>query len=138
MRKLNRAVLFSFSLFVFVSCKKDIGIDNSPSTPDETINVRIAANQSYSLDLGNTINVSITRQASHFLLSETLINNETGNRIYNYIPSDGFAGNDEVVLLAAPASTNSVSENNSGCPSRNESAPSTSIKYISLKITVGN
>src|SRR5258705_13850794 len=118
MRK--HTLLMFFLLIVsifFLSCSKKDASDNTVmSVPDETIRVKIAPNQSYQLDLSNAGTVSISRQAIHFSVSETMVNNENGIPFYKYIPVTDFTGNDEVVLLSTKTEANNPSGNSAGCP----------------------
>jgi hypothetical protein len=140
MRRLILFPLFSLGWLVFFSsCKKDPPDTMVISTPDQTINVKIAPNQSYQMDLTNAGTVSISRQAIHFIVSEAIVNNENGIPVYKYIPATDFTGNDEVVLLSTIPVVNYSAGNSGGCPgSNNTYSTSVSTKYIRLKITVGN
>jgi hypothetical protein len=90
------------------------------------------------MDLSNAGTVSILRQAIHFSVSETIVNNENGSQVYKYIPAKDFTGNDEVLLLSNKSEESHSVSNSGGCG--NSSAYTTSIgtKYTTIKITVGN
>jgi hypothetical protein len=140
MRKLTLLPFFLLGVMVFsLSCKKESHDMIPLSAPGETLNVKIAPNQSYQLDLADAGTVSISRQAIHFLVSDATANNENGALVYKYIPATDFTGNDEVVLLATKTVVNYTTSNNGGCPaSGNGYTTSVTNKSISLKITVGN
>ena len=122
------------------SCKKE-SFNNRPAviTVNETVSAKIAANQTYQMDLTNEGKVAITRQASHFLVSQTVMDNLKGGPTYTYIPAKDFIGNDEVVILASKTIMNASYATGSGCNSgQNASTSFTSNKYITVKIAVGN
>jgi hypothetical protein len=140
MRKLILLPILLTCVIVFsFSCKKESRDTLVTSTTGETINVRIAPNQSYEMDLTNAGSVSIIKQAIHFSISEAIVNNEKGTQVYKYIPAKDFTGNDEVLLLSNKTEE-SHSVGNSGACSGSSSAYTTSIgvKYTTIKITVGN
>ena len=140
MRKINLLLLLVPGLLVFYpSCKKESHDITVISTPYETINVKIALNQPYEMDLADAGTVSISRQAVHFLVSETIVNKETGTPVYKYVPATGFSGNDEIVLLSTKTFANYSTSTGGICPGGPTGyTTSTSDKYIRLKITVGN
>lgn len=79
------------------SCKKE-------HTPKEaikqTINVSLKENESYTFSLPKNLRddpYEITSQAQHYAVSEVGTNN-SGQRVYNYTPSTGFFGNDQVIV----------------------------------------
>jgi len=139
MRKLILFSLFLPAVLVFFSSCKKSSDSMTPFNPDQTVSVKIIPNHSYQLDLSNAGAVSISRQAIHFLVSEAIMSNENGTLVYKYTPAIDFTGNDEVVLLATKTATSSSADYSGGCPGSNtNSTTSTTTKYISLKIVVGN
>jgi hypothetical protein len=140
MRKINLLLLFLPGVLVFYpSCKKESHDIMVISTPDETISVKIASNQPYQMDLTDAGIVSISKQAIHFLVSETMVNNETGAPVYKYVPATDFTGNDEIVLLSTKTVADYSTSTGGTCPGGPTGyTTSTSIKHIRLKITVGN
>ena len=84
------------------------------SNTEKIINAKVSPGQTYVLEVVPGGNLSITKQAAHFSLSETGIN-ENGNLIYKYIPVTGFQGNDEVFLLHKTEVVSDNYNNNSGC-----------------------
>jgi hypothetical protein len=142
MKKLILLPLLLLGVMVLsLSCKKESRETKIKSTPDETINVKIALNQSYQLDMTNDGTVSISRQANHFLVSEAIGNNENGTKGYKYIPATDFTGNDEVLLSSTRTVQNYSPGNSSGCSgsgNSNSYTTSVSTKYTMLKITVSN
>jgi hypothetical protein len=140
MRKIILFPLFLLGvLIVSPSCKKESHDKMVLSVPDETVNVKIAPNQSYKMDLADAGTVIISRQATHFLVSEAGVNNESNTLAYKYIPATDFTGNDEVVLLSTKTVTGNYANNSGGCSGGNNGAASfVSNKYIRLIITVSN
>jgi hypothetical protein len=140
MRKVILFPLFSMGWLVFFSsCKKDLQDTMVISTSDQTINVKIAPNQLYQTELTNAGTISISRQATHFIVSEAIMNNENGIPVYKYIPATDFTGIDEVELLSSISVVNYSASSGGGCPGSNSaSTTSFNTKYIRLRITVGN
>ena len=111
--------IFTYSVVLFctlsllLSCSKnakDSFSRSTPAMPDRIINAKVAPGQTYTLSIANSGDVSISKQAANYLVSETAID-EKGSIIYRYIPASGFTGIDEVLLSHSPES--SVSNNNS-------------------------
>jgi hypothetical protein len=141
MKKIIYHSVFLFGILALAaSCKKESFNDRQTATTiNETVSAKIAANQSYQMDLTNAGIVTINKQASHFLVSQTVIDNVKGGPTYTYTPAKDFIGNDEVVLLASKTVMNTSYNTGSGCHSGQNVATSfTSNKYITVKITVGN
>jgi len=140
MRKLILLQLLSLAMGVFsFSCKKESRDVPDTAAAGETINIRVAPNQSYQLDLTNAGTVSISKQAMHFSVSEAMVNTENGTQVYKYIPAIDFTGNDEVVLLSNKTEENHSVSISSGCPgSSNAFTNSMGTKYTTIKIIVGN
>ena len=114
MRKLILLPAFLITVCIFFSsCKKDHPYDRAVSDAGETMHVKIAPNQSYQLDFSGA-NLTISRQAIHFLVSETSLKNENGGLVYKYIPAKDFTGSDEVVFLSTPSQTNNVTGSSAG------------------------
>ena len=108
-------------------------------TDSETINVRIAPNQPYQMDLTGAGTISIIRQAIHFSVSETIVNSEIGTQVYKYIPARDFTGNDEVELISNKTEENRSASNRVGCTgSSNAYTTSIGTKYTTIKIIVSN
>ncbi len=142
MRQSSTNLLLTMLLLVlFSSCKKETaGVRNNiPSSSQETINVKISSNQSYEIILAEAMSASISKQASHFSVSETHVNSETGMPVYSYIPAVNFTGTDEVILSSTVKYSSIANSIGSGCPSSgNAGNTGTFIQYTTLKITVGN
>lgn len=140
MRKILCSTVVLLALFVS-SCKKERVDRVAAMQPDETIAVKLAANQAYNLDLSNAGSVSVIKQASHFLISETAINNVKGGSVYTYIPAKDFKGKDEVVFLSTKTAVNTNSIIAGGCIGGGEhydNSVSAVSKHIIVKIDVGD
>ena len=90
MRKLFlfSAVLLG-AIIVFPSCSKQSS--SAAITPMSTniINATVAPNAAYELSLDNSANatISISKQASHFMVSQTELNSKSGFTVYKYVPA---------------------------------------------------
>jgi hypothetical protein len=138
MRKLSILPLLAITALLFNSCKKQIA--QSPpvvtaQTFGETVSVKIAQGESYTFSFSQAGNVTISRQAAHFSVSET--QQTEGNPLYKYTPVANYAGEDEVVLQFDRSSSASASTDagSSGCASHTSATASSS--YTTLKIVVG-
>jgi hypothetical protein len=131
-------VLFC-TLVLLLSCSKnakDNLSQSTPAMPDRIINAKVAPGQTYSLSITNSGVVSIYKQAAHYLVSETGIDEKNGSIIYKYSPASGFTGTDEVLLSH---STEISTSNNNGCNYGNGSdRMSIHTSSIAVKITVAN
>ncbi len=126
-------VLMPGMMLLFLSCMKERGPGNrSVTLPDEIVQVKISTDQSYQLDLIADTEVSIAKQASHYLISETRLHVDKGSPVYFYQPKNGFSGTDEVKLL----SVTKISGNDNGYGGCNNGEKTIS-KYTIIKITVG-
>ena len=142
MKKSYSILLFAMVLLILSSsCKKESATirNNTSTTAQETISVKISSNQSYEIILAEAVSASISKQASHFSVSETHLNSETGMPVYSYIPAANFTGTDEVILSSTMKYSSIANSIGSGCPSSgNAGNTGTFIQYTTLKITVGN
>ncbi len=131
------SVVLFCTISLFLSCSKnakDSFSRSTPAMPDQIINAKVAPGQTYSLSIANSGDVSISKQAAHYLLSETAIDEKNGSIVYKYIPASGFTGHDEVLLSHRTES--SVSNNNScNYGGDNRGVHSSS---IAIKFTVAN
>jgi hypothetical protein len=137
MRKLFlfSAVLLGF-LIVFQSCSKQSPAIAVAPISTNVINATIAPNGSYQLPIENSGTVSISRQASHFQVSQADVD-KSGFVVYKYTPVTDYTGTDEVVL----SNTRTSIVTGSGCPGNhtsNTESTVTSTSYITVKINVAN
>ena len=139
MRKIFILPMLLLVLMVsFLSCKKESINVLSPAGTGETISVQLTPSQSYVLNQPDASNLSISRQASHFSVSEAVANIETGGFSYKYIPVAGYTGTDEISLLSsATTTTYSHSSESGGCGSGGGESKISS-NLITLKITIAN
>ena len=122
---------------IFQSCSKE-----SPNTliaipASNAMNVTIAPNQPYELNLNSSGIVSVSRQASHFKISETSFDSKTGFVVYKYIPATDYIGEDEVIL----SNTKAADASNSGCPgnhSNNNDNTTYNTSYTIIKLNISN
>ncbi|MEP7109655.1 MAG: hypothetical protein ABI760_16795 [Ferruginibacter sp.] len=84
------------------------------TTPAQTINATVSAKSPYSLNVNNMGDVSVSKQAAHFELSQTETDPKDGTRLYKYVPQGDYAGTDEVELLASKTSYSTGTGCNSG------------------------
>ncbi len=124
-------------IFVLPSCSKQSAKEMiSPVSPN-VINATIAPNQSYALNVSSSGNVVIEKQASHYKISKTVIDEKTGQVSYQYVPALDYTGTDEVVLSKK---LNVISSGNTGGCNNNhaEVAANTSYStsYTTIRITI--
>jgi hypothetical protein len=120
-------------LVLMTACKKEqLGRAITPAQPNQSINANVATGETFTFVAGYTGSLSVSRQALHFQVSETL--NENGSVYYNYQPKEGYFGTDEVTLaylceVAAPGVSTS-----SSCPARHDNSSSTTAKMTTILI----
>jgi hypothetical protein len=125
------------SLVLLSSCSKKAASDAVAPMNPSVVNVNIGANVSYQLPLDNSGVVSISKQASHYQVSHTTLDNKSGMMVYEYVPATDFQGTDEVVLSKTSTSvvTGSECANNH---SSNSQSTVTITSYTLIKINVSN
>ena len=136
MRKtfIHPAALLLLSVLI-LSCKKEQlpkSVDSAP--PNQYMNASVAAGATFTFIAGSNGTLSVSKQASHFQVSEAF--NEDGSVYYNYKALAGYIGADEVSLmyLSDPTAPPGLSTSN-GCPSHN--APlSNGMSTIVIRLTV--
>ena len=118
---------------LFISCSKHSNNNLvAPPQPDQLIQINVASGQSYTFVAGPSGTLTVSRQASHFQVSQAGPD-ENGLVVYKYISTAGYVGSDEVSLQYSQAAP--TSENNSGCPgSHTDNVASTCI-IIKLNVT---
>lgn len=138
MRKLFLlSVVLPGFLVVFQSCSKQSPANAVAPINTNVINATIAPNGSYQLPIPNSGNVSISRQASHYLVSQAGLDSKSGVMVYKYIPVADYVGADEVVL----SNTKTSIITGSGCSSNhssNSESTATSTSFITVKINIAN
>jgi hypothetical protein len=132
---MKNTVAFSATLLCFLlivqSCSKK-SQDSIPSLaqPDQLITATVNSGETYTLIVGNSGTLNISRQALHFQVSATSTDN--GSVLYKYTPETGYFGSDEVALMYSP--TAAPPEQDSGCPSHGTGMSTSST--IIVKFTV--
>ena len=129
-------VLFCSLLVLLLSCSKNSKDSFSRSTvaANKVIDVKVTSGGTYSLNIGPSGNVSITKQAAHYLISETGTG-ENGSLVYKYIPAAGFKGTDEVSLLHT---IETVDYSSNGCNYGSSMQMNRVASSILVKLTVGD
>lgn len=135
MRKLFYFSAVLLCILSFQSCSKESANEMVQATPPANIiNATIAINKAYQLTF-NSGDVNISKQASHFKVSQVERGTESGSSVYKYVPAPDFIGADEVVLSI----TKSYKTENGGCnTNRNSDTYSTSYStsYTTVKINI--
>ena len=122
MRPIIITLLCSTAIFLLPACKKQ---QNATSTKTLTINLKTG--EDYSLDLGTVGDEeggAITRQASHYTVSQINRQIPTGRLSYVYQPLAGYTGTDEANIT--------VSRGSDGA------SPNTNVQQFHLIFTVSN
>lgn len=124
------------SLVLLLSCSKNSKDSFSRSTPAATkvVDVKIAPGAAYSLNIAPSGNISITKQAAHYLISETGLA-ENGSLVYKYVPATGFKGTDEVSLLHT---IETADYSYTGCNYGGGSSMNRIASSILVKLTIGD
>jgi hypothetical protein len=137
MRKLYLFPAFLLGiLVVFQSCSKRSATEAMAPVNPNIINATIALNGSYQLPVDNSGTISISKQASHFQVSQTGTDSKTGAVVYKYVPAVDYTGTDEVIL----SNTKTRLVTGSGCPnnhtSNGEATTATTTTFTTIKISV--
>jgi len=118
-----------------VSCKKEqLGNSVIPARPSQYINATVASGETFTFVAGSTGTLTVSKQALHFQISETL--NEKGSVYYTYKPSAGYIGSDEVALAYLSDSATPGVSSSSGCPGSHNTPVSNSMSTIVIKLIV--
>lgn len=130
--------VFFCMVIIIPSCTKESHNDPSPSKiTTQVVNAVIPSGQTYIFNAVSSVSMTISRQASHYKVSEALNNSEYGIINYKYTPVDGFTGLDEVTLNRTFITTTS---DGGGCSNNNNSSSTSSLNtnIIVIKINVTN
>lgn len=136
MKKIFTCASLLMGIVMSQSCSKQSSKEMliSPVTNTSTINASVKSNEIYQLTLDKLQNAVITRQASHFELSQVEMDSKTGLLLYKYQPARGYIGPDEVLLST---SKTVVSASAGICNNRGNMYTTTVVtSNISLKINV--
>ena len=130
---MKNTAVYSFALLTLTilvqSCKKSWsdGFVGGPRV-SQSLNVNISPGQTYTYTAGSSGTLIVSKQASHFQVSQTGLN-QYGSLIYTYNPIAGYIGADEVSLAYTGSSP---SEGSGGCHNNSGSASTT----ISIQFNV--
>jgi hypothetical protein len=117
------------------SCKKEqLGNSIVPAQPNQYINATVASGETFTFVAGSAGTLSVSKQALHFQVSETL--NENGSVYYNYKPSAGYIGSDEVALAYLSAAAAPGINSSSECPASHNTPVSNAMNTIVIKLNV--
>ncbi len=119
----------------FESCSKESPAAAISPLHTNVINVTVAANATYLLQIDNT--GSISKQASHFKVSQTEVDDKTNAVVYKYIPREGFTGGDEVILSTVKAYTIATRGCSSNHVNTNDNT-SYNVTFTTIKFNVTN
>lgn len=129
-------VLTGFSVLTLstISCQKE-GHDNRISRTEtpQSIPATVASGQTYTLNLEAGSAANITKQASHYLISEVSTESD-GNTVYKYSAAKGYAGADEVTLQQTTISTSP----GGSCGNHDGGQTTTTLKTVVIKFDVTN
>ena len=131
---MKNAAVYFFALFTLTilvqSCTKSWsdGFVGGPRV-SQSLDVNISPGQTYTYTGGSSGTLIVSKQASHFQVSQTGLN-QNGSLIYTYNPIAGYMGPDEVALAYTASAP---SEGSSGGCHNNSGSVSTT---ISIKFNV--
>lgn len=112
MKRFFLTLIILIALLTFSQgCSKEDIVIHSP----DTNTVTLSRNKTYHFDLGyfgDEEGASISRQASHFIVSKTDRDITTGKIGYTYTPALNFSGTDEVELKSMRGSEGASANNN--------------------------
>lgn len=131
-------ILSCVILLLSQSCtKQSRDQKNAVTNPPQTINASVSAAKSYTLDLSNLGDVTISRQAAHFDVSQTETDAKSGMPVYKYAPKNNYSGTDEVELTASKTSYTTAGSGNGGCNNGAGYITTHNTKML-IKFTVSN
>jgi len=135
MKKIFTYTSIFMSILLIQSCSKQSSNEMliSPQVNTNNINATVKSNGTYQLSLDNSASAVITKQASHFQISEASPDNKTGLLVYKYQPAKDYIGFDEVLLSIS----RNVVSGTGGCNnSGNAYHTSTATSNISIKLNI--
>jgi hypothetical protein len=122
-------------LVLTVCCKKEqLGKAATPAQPSQYIDASVASGETFTFVAGSTGTLSVSKQASHFQVSEAL--NENGSVYYNYKPKAGYIGADEVALMYLSDAAAPGVSSGTGCPANHNNPVKNAMNTIVIKLTV--
>jgi len=129
------AVLTGF-LVTFQSCSKQSSNNTVAPMRTNIVNATIAPNGSYQLNFENAGNISISRQASHFKVSQTEPDSKNASIMYKYVPAVDYRGTDEVVLSNTKTVRTTGRTECSSNHTSNSGNTTSSTSYTTVKINI--
>ena len=135
---MRNTFVYPFALLLLsvamVSCKKEqLGNSIIPAQPNQYIDASVASGETFTFTAGSNGTLSVSKQALHFQVSETL--NEKGSIFYNYKAAAGYLGADEVTLTYLLDSTEPGINTSAGCPA-SHNTPVSAMSTIVIKLNV--
>jgi len=119
---------------LIISCKKEqLGNTVIPAQPNQYIDASVASGETFTFVAGSSGELSVSKQALHFQVSEIL--NKNGSVYYNYKPAAGYIGTDEVALMYQPEAAAPVI-GNTVCPANHDTPISNAMSTIVIKLSV--
>ena len=131
--------LFSFliipGILLLQSCSKQSAHEVIIPIAPDVIEATIAPNHTYQVNL-NSGTGSIVKQALHYQVSKTEMDEKTGSLIYTYTPLLDYKGMEEVVISKSQV----TNAGNSGCSNNHNdnSSTRTSTTYTTIRLTIAN
>jgi hypothetical protein len=135
---MRKSFVYPFALLllsvVIVSCKKEqLGNSIIAAQPNQYIDASVASGETFTFTAGANGSLSVSKQALHFQVSETL--NEKGSIFYNYKAAAGYIGADEVTLAYLSDATEPGINSSTTCPA-NHNTPVSAMSTIVIKLNV--
>lgn len=126
---------FALLALCMLSCRKEEHERTSRQMEtSQVVNATVVSGQTYVLNLGAGSKAAISRQASHYELSEIATASD-GSANYKYVAAKDFTGSDEVTLQQTMTSTLP----GGGCSSsHSDSHSTTTVNSIVVKLNVAN
>ena len=135
---MRNTFVYPFALLLLsvaiVSCKKErLGNSIIPAQPNQYIDASVASGETFTFTAGSNGTLSVSKQALHFQVSETL--NEKGSIFYNYKAAAGYIGADEVTLTYLSDATEPGISSSTSCPAKHNT-PVSAMSTIVIKLNV--
>ena len=103
-------IILAGILIILPGCSNEEPVNK----PANIISITVGRNETVHYDLGSfgdEEGALISKQASHYLVSKTDIDINTGKIMYTYTPASGFTGTDEVELKSMRGSDGASANN---------------------------
>jgi hypothetical protein len=126
------AALFCAALLLQSCSKKSQDNFNTQEPINQVLETSVVSGQPYTFNVGTPGSLTVSRQASHFQVSQTGTD-ENGLAIYRYSSTAGYVGADEVAL--AYSQSVATTGNSSGCQGSHSSDVTSTSIVIKLNVT---